>query len=81
MRIIERTDPAKLLVEVRDFRLENGLSWRELASRIGISSAGLWKIAHGKAVAGELAEYKIRQVIPLKDDVNGRGEVVENASV
>lgn len=49
---------AQVLVE---YRLENNLSWREFAKVVGMSEAGLWKIAKGKVQAGELTEYKIHK--------------------
>ena len=50
---------------LRNYRLENELTWRGLAKEVGMSEAGLWKIARGKVTAGELTEYKIRKKIDL----------------
>ena len=48
-----------LAQRLAEYRLENNLSWRAFAEVVGMSEAGLWKIAKGKVQAGELTEYKI----------------------
>tara|TARA_R110000824_G_scaffold32908_1_gene106079 strand:- start:10062 stop:10316 length:255 start_codon:yes stop_codon:yes gene_type:complete len=60
---MERIEPDKLLEEVRAFRLDNVLTWKFFAGLVGMSEAGLWKIAHGKTAASELTEHKIRKAI------------------
>ena len=56
-----------LAEDLRDYRLENDLTWRGFAQRVGMSEAGLWKIARGKVKAGELTEYKIRKKLDLSE--------------
>ena len=73
---VERIEPKRLLEEVRAFRLENDMTWRFFADLVGMSEAGLWKIAHGKVEASELTEYKIRKAIDNFDieDVGKNGK-------
>ena len=55
--------------ELVRYRLENNLTWRSFAERIGMSEAGLWKIARGKVQAGELTEYKIRKMLEMPEPI------------
>ena len=54
-------EPITLAEVLTIYRLENNLTWRGFAKVVGMSEAGLWKIAKGKVEAGELTEYKIRK--------------------
>ena len=57
-----------LAEELIKHRLENDLTWRGFAEVVGMSEAGLWKIARGKVQAGELTEYRIRKKLSLGDE-------------
>tara|TARA_R110000824_G_scaffold18243_10_gene72641 strand:+ start:5734 stop:5967 length:234 start_codon:yes stop_codon:yes gene_type:complete len=61
----ERDKMSELAEDLRQYRLENNLTWRGFAKVIGMSEAGLWKIARGKVTAGELTEYNIRKKLEL----------------
>lgn len=50
------------------YRLENNLTWRGFAKKVGMSEAGLWKIAKGKVEAGELTEYNIRKNLEIDNN-------------
>jgi transcriptional regulator with XRE-family HTH domain len=57
---------ADLAEDLVKHRLEKELTWRGFAKEIGMSEAGLWKIARGKVKAGELTEYKIRKKLRME---------------
>ena len=79
MKKSKKTHPDQLLRELRDYRLRYGLSWKEFAAEIGISPTALWRIAHGRVVAAELSEHKIRRIV--EDTGRRYDSVAQGASV
>ena len=76
---LKKTHPDQLLRELRDHRLRYGLSWKEFAAEIGISPTALWRIAHGRVVAADLSEHKIRRIV---ENTGGQHDpVAQGASV
>ena len=60
--------------DLKNYRLENDLTWKGFAEVVGMSEAGLWKIARGQVRAGELTEYKIRKKLDLQSENNNAGQ-------
>ena len=65
---------SQLADDVRQYRLENGLTWKALGEKVSTESRGgtispstLWKIAHGQVQARELTAHRITVALGLQE--------------
>src|SRR5512139_637528 len=53
--------------DLRRYRLDQRMTWQALAALLGMSPAGVWKIATGKSEARELTAHLIRSRLGWPD--------------
>ena len=60
-------ETADLVTDIRQYRLDNALTWKRLSDLIGISDSAIWKISHRKVTPTELTTHRIRQALGLEE--------------
>ena len=61
------------LTELHQIRLQEGLSFRALAERVGISAGALHKLIRGKTQPSEITSYRVRQYLNSRQEPRRKG--------